>query len=80
MYGYDFVHVLAAAITTARDDRSRGRPRRARAGRRRGANGDERGFNEISHEGVVDDDVYFAVIHDMTHTPVQDDPLLGRST
>ena len=26
----------------------------------RGANGDERGFNENNHEGVVDDDVYFA--------------------
>ena len=25
-----------------------------------GANGDQRGFNENNHEGVVDDDVYFA--------------------
>ena len=40
-----------------------------------GANGDERGFNEHSHEGVVDDDVYFARFHDMTYAPVTDDPL-----
>jgi ABC-type branched-subunit amino acid transport system substrate-binding protein len=40
-----------------------------------GANGDERGFNENNHEGVVDDDVYFAVFEDMTFTPVEDDPL-----
>jgi len=41
----------------------------------RGANGDERGFNEKNHDGVVDDDVYFAVFHDMTYSPVKDDPL-----
>ena len=31
-----------------------------------GANGDQRGFNENNHEGVVDDDVYFARFKDMT--------------
>ena len=41
----------------------------------RGANGDERGFNERNHEGVVDDDVYFAEFHGMTYQPVKDDPL-----
>ena len=41
----------------------------------RGANGDERGFNVNNHEGVVDDDVYFARFHDMTYSPVKDDPL-----
>jgi hypothetical protein len=30
------------------------------------ANGDKRGFNQHSHEGVVDDDVFFARFHDMT--------------
>jgi hypothetical protein len=35
-----------------------------------GANGDERAFNEKSHEGVVDDDVFFAVFHDMTWAPL----------
>ena len=41
----------------------------------RGANGDERGFNQHNHEGVVDDDVYFARFDDMTFAPVKDDPL-----
>jgi len=41
----------------------------------RGANGDERGFNERNHEGVVDDDVYFARFRDMVFQPVGDDPL-----
>ena len=42
----------------------------------RGANGDERGFNEVNHEGVVDDDVYFArFTRDFTFAPVKDDPL-----
>jgi hypothetical protein len=40
-----------------------------------GANGDHRGFNERNHDGVVDDDVYFARFHDMTYAPVEDDPL-----
>ncbi len=40
-----------------------------------GVNGDERGFNEKNHEGVVDDDVYFARFHGMTFAPVKDDPL-----
>ena len=75
MYPYDFVNVLAAAIKAA--------PSADRADvlaaleqvAIRGANGDERGFNENNHEGVVDDDVYFAVFHDMTFRPVKDDPL-----
>ncbi|MGN6797727.1 MAG: hypothetical protein ACTHKS_06220 [Gaiellaceae bacterium] len=40
-----------------------------------GANGDERAFNRSNHDGVVDDDVYFARFHDMTYAPVKDDPL-----
>jgi hypothetical protein len=40
-----------------------------------GANGDHRGFNERNHEGVVDDDVYFARFHGMTYAPVKDDAL-----
>jgi len=40
-----------------------------------GANGDQRGFNERNHEGVVDDDVYFAKFEGMTYAPVKDDPL-----
>jgi ABC-type branched-subunit amino acid transport system substrate-binding protein len=40
-----------------------------------GANGDARGFNTASHEGVVDDDVAFARITDEVLRPVRDDPL-----
>ena len=40
-----------------------------------GANGDQRGFNENNHDGVVDDDVYFARFEGMTYKPVKDDPL-----
>jgi branched-chain amino acid transport system substrate-binding protein len=75
MYAYDFVKVLAAAIELARGT---GRAAVLDALEQvdvAGANGDERGFNEINHEGVVDDDVYFAVIEDMTYRPVEDDPL-----
>ena len=41
----------------------------------RGANGDERGFNEHNHDGVIDDDVFLARFEDMTFKPVKDDPL-----
>jgi hypothetical protein len=40
-----------------------------------GANGDARSFNRHNHEGVIDDDVYFARFHDMTFAPIEDDPL-----
>ena len=40
-----------------------------------GANGDERGFNRRNHDGVIDDDVYFAKFEDMQFSPVKDDPL-----
>jgi branched-chain amino acid transport system substrate-binding protein len=75
MYSYDFVRVLAAAIAFA------GSSDRAKVLAAleevtvRGANGDERGFNRRNHDGVVDDDVYFARFHDMTFRPVRDDPL-----
>ncbi len=75
MYSYDFVKVLAAAIQQAKSverERILGALEQVSI---RGANGDERGFNERSHEGVVDDDVYFARFRDMTFSPVGDDPL-----
>ena len=76
MYSYDFVNVLAAAIQQAGgvDDK-----KKILAALNQvtvaGANGDQRGFNERNHEGVVDDDVYFARFEDMTYKPVKDDPL-----
>jgi ABC-type branched-subunit amino acid transport system substrate-binding protein len=75
MYPYDFVHVLAAALTAARSTDGELVLDALNQVDVRGANGDERGFNEENHEGVVDDDVYFAVFQDMTFSPVQDDPL-----
>lgn len=39
------------------------------------ANGDTRGFNPQNHEGIADDDMYIAVIHDMQFTPVKDEQL-----
>ena len=75
MYPYDFVHVLAAAIEAAGGPEGAAVLDALEQVDVQGANGDERGFNEKSHEGVVDDDVYFAVFEDMTYRPVGDDPL-----
>ena len=75
MYAYDFTHVLVAALTRAGSldaDKVLAALNEVTA---QGANGDERGFNRNNHEGVVDDDVYFARFHDMTYAPVKDDPL-----
>jgi len=75
MYSYDFVKVLAAAIVRAGSvERADILPALEQVSVR-GANGDERGFNERSHEGVVDDDVYFARFRDLSFAPVRDDPL-----
>jgi ABC-type branched-subunit amino acid transport system substrate-binding protein len=76
MYAYDFVNVLVAAFQQAKD------PTDGKAVIEAleqvnviGANGDSRGFNARNHEGVIDDDVYFARFHDMMYAPVRDDPL-----
>jgi ABC-type branched-subunit amino acid transport system substrate-binding protein len=75
MYAYDFVNLLGAALSKAQSTD----PAKVTAALEEvtveGANGDDRGFNRLSHEGVVDDDVYFARFHDMTYAPVRDDPL-----
>jgi ABC-type branched-subunit amino acid transport system substrate-binding protein len=75
MYSSDFVHVLVAAITKAGSVEPEKILRALNEVTTQGANGDERGFNEHSHEGVVDDDVYFARFKDMVYSPVHDDPL-----
>jgi ABC-type branched-subunit amino acid transport system substrate-binding protein len=75
MYAYDFVNVLAAAIDAAHTTRA---PKVLAAMNQvstEGVNGDSRGFNQASHEGVVDDDVYFAQFTGMVFHPVKDDPL-----
>ena len=75
MYSYDFIHVLVAAITHAGSVEPAKITSALNQVTAQGANGDARGFNEHSHDGVVDDDIYFARFHDMTYQPVQDDPL-----
>ncbi len=76
MYSYDFVNVLAAAIQRAGGTADKEKILAAlNQVTVAGANGDQRGFNERNHEGVVDDDVYFAKFKDMTYKPVKDDPL-----
>jgi ABC-type branched-subunit amino acid transport system substrate-binding protein len=75
MYAYDFTRVLLAALTRAGSLDGHKILLALNQVTTQGANGDERGFNEHNHEGVVDDDVYFARFHDMTYAPVKDDPL-----
>jgi branched-chain amino acid transport system substrate-binding protein len=75
MYAYDFTHVLVAALTRAGSLDASKVLSALNEVTTQGANGDERGFNRNNHEGVVDDDVYFARFHDMTYAPVKDDPL-----
>jgi branched-chain amino acid transport system substrate-binding protein len=76
MYSYDFVNVLVAAIQQAGGVADRKKVLDAlNQVTVAGANGDQRGFNERNHEGVVDDDVYFAKFQGMTYAPVKDDPL-----
>jgi ABC-type branched-subunit amino acid transport system substrate-binding protein len=76
MYASDALNLLAAAVTRAGGIDDKAKILRAlNEVTIRGANGDDRGFNRANHEGVIDDDIYFAQFHDMTYQPVQDDPL-----
>jgi branched-chain amino acid transport system substrate-binding protein len=75
MYAYDFVNLLAVAIQKAGSTDAVKVTAALNEVSTEGANGDLRGFNRHSHEGVVDDDVYFARFSDMTYAPVRDDPL-----
>jgi branched-chain amino acid transport system substrate-binding protein len=75
MYSFDFVRVLAAAMEAAEAVRGEAVIRALNRVTIAGANGDERGFNLVNHEGVIDDDVYFARFKGMTFAPVEDDLL-----
>jgi branched-chain amino acid transport system substrate-binding protein len=75
MYAYDFVHLLAAALLKAGTTDPAKVTAALNEVTTEGANGDERAFNKHNHDGVIDDDVYFARFHDMTYAPVRDDPL-----
>jgi ABC-type branched-subunit amino acid transport system substrate-binding protein len=73
MYSYDYVNVLAQAVRLAGTEGDLSRA--LEQVQAPGANGDTRSFNQVSHEGVVDDDIFFARFDDMTFQPVKDDPL-----
>ena len=75
MYSFDFVRLLASALEAAGAVRGEAVIRALNRVTIAGANGDERGFNLVNHEGVIDDDVYFARFRDMTFAPVEDDLL-----
>jgi ABC-type branched-subunit amino acid transport system substrate-binding protein len=75
MYSYDCANLIAASVQQADGTDAKKVLAALNQVSTHGANGDERGFNEINHEGVVDDDVYFARFEDMVFRPVKDDPL-----
>ena len=75
MYAYDFVNLVAAALLKAASTDPAKVTAALNEVTTEGANGDQRAFNRNNHEGVVDDDIYFAHFHDMTYAPVKDDPL-----
>ncbi len=75
MYSYDCANLIAAAVQQANGTDAKKVLAALNQVSTHGANGDERGFNEINHEGVVDDDVYFARFEHMIFRPVKDDPL-----
>jgi branched-chain amino acid transport system substrate-binding protein len=75
MYSYDFVNVVVAALRKAGAVDGRRIVSQLERVNTQGANGDEREFDEENHEGVKDDDVYFARFRQMTFRPVKDDPL-----
>ena len=75
MYPFDFVRLVATALRAARSPDPDAVTSALDQVSIEGANGDHRGFNERNHEGVVDDDVYFARFADMTYAPVEDDAL-----
>lgn len=75
MYAYDFVNLLGAALLRAGSIDPAKVTAALNEVTTESANGDERAFNKHNHDGVIDDDIYFARIHDMTYAPVRDDPL-----
>ena len=75
MYAYDFVNLIAAALLKAGSTDPAKVTAALNEVTTEGANGDQRAFNRHNHEGVVDDDIYFARFHDMIYAPVKDDPL-----
>jgi branched-chain amino acid transport system substrate-binding protein len=77
MFPYDMVYLVKAALEKSgtvetSGDKLIGALNGVQV---KSANGDNRGWTRDSHEGVVDDDIYFAAFSDMKFKPVQDDSL-----
>ncbi|HEV1998670.1 MAG TPA: ABC transporter substrate-binding protein [Candidatus Dormibacteraeota bacterium] len=77
VFPYDMVYLVKAALEKSGTvDTSGDKLINALNGVQiKSGNGDNRGWTKDNHEGVVDDDIYFAVFSDMKFKPVQDDPL-----
>jgi branched-chain amino acid transport system substrate-binding protein len=75
MYPYDFTNLLTAALQAAKSTDGAKVISKLNEVSVEGANGDQRGFSQNDHDGVVDDDVYFARFEHMVYLPVKDDPL-----
>ncbi len=75
MYAYDFVNLVAAALLKAGSTDPAKVSAALNEVTTEGANGDQRAFNRNNHDGVVDDDIYFAHFRDMVYVPVKDDAL-----
>ena len=75
MFSYDAVNLVVAALNKSG---ATGKPLLdTLAGNVviTGANGDERGYNASTREGVSPDDMYFAQFHGFVFAPVTDDLL-----
>jgi ABC-type branched-subunit amino acid transport system substrate-binding protein len=77
VFPYDMVYLVKAALEKSGSvDTSGDKLINALNGVQiKSGNGDNRGWTKDNHEGVVDDDIYFAAFSDMKFKPVQDDPL-----
>jgi branched-chain amino acid transport system substrate-binding protein len=76
IFSYDAVNVLAAAVSkSAKAGPSPQLITSMSQASVKSANGDNRGFNPDTHEGVSDDDSYIASVHDNQFAPVKDEPL-----
>jgi len=76
MYAYDAVNVVVAAIKkNGSASPSANLLSSMTKVRVKSANADSRGFDPTTREGISDDDIYLAVIHDNEFQPVKDEQL-----
>lgn len=76
MYAYDAVNVVVAALKKSGSVAPGANLLKAMtAVHVKSANGDNRGFDASTREGIANDDVYIAVIHDNQFQPAKDEAL-----